>query len=276
MYILYRLRRRGQQQEQQCRRCRSISSGGGAGGEQRRRRQQLDRKTSQENDEMTTLPESQRHHYEYKPLRNGGSGSEENMLSRDWRQALRTPHVYRVGNSTLRVQSHFVVFIMFLVLVVFFYYGYPLLKSMLCSQPMQDNLPPCQYYFYNKTYPLTAPIRQFTGVSYTIAIVSDLDTESKSPDQPNTWRSFLKRGRLTWMPMRNLISVKWDEEMTTLTSSLGMKGRGMELSELVTFDGRLLTFDDRTGMVYFFDGDKVYPWVILMDGNGKSSKGLLF
>lgn len=49
----------------------------------------------------------------------------------------------------------------------------------------------------------------------------------------------------------------------------------MELSELVTFDSRLLSFDDRTGMIYFIEGDQVYPWVILMDGNGKSHKGRL-
>ncbi|KAG6798050.1 soluble calcium-activated nucleotidase 1 [Apis mellifera caucasica] len=58
-----------------------------------------------------------------------------------------------------------------------------------------------------------------------------------------------------------------------LTSSLTMKGRGMELSELVIFDGHLLSFDDRTGVIYFIEGEEVYPWVILMDGNGKSSKG---
>ncbi|XP_051155171.1 soluble calcium-activated nucleotidase 1 isoform X3 [Leptopilina boulardi] len=47
----------------------------------------------------------------------------------------------------------------------------------------------------------------------------------------------------------------------------------MEFSELVTFDGRLLTFDDRTGIVYSIDKDQIYPWVILMDGNGKNVKG---
>ena len=31
----------------------------------------------------------------------------------------------------------------------------------------------------------------------------------------------------------------------------------MELSELVVFDGKLLTFDDRTGVVYQVEGDKV-------------------
>ncbi|XP_017887430.1 soluble calcium-activated nucleotidase 1 isoform X4 [Ceratina calcarata] len=58
-----------------------------------------------------------------------------------------------------------------------------------------------------------------------------------------------------------------------LTSSLTMKGRGMELSELVTFDGHLLSFDDRTGVVYIIEGEEAYPWVILMDGNGKNTKG---
>lgn len=198
------------------------------------------------------------------------------MLSRDWRQALRTPHIYRVGNSTFRVQSHFAVFLLFLFFIVFFYYGYPIFQSLVCSPQqshLRSDLPPCRYYFYNKTYPLTPAVQQFTGVSYAIAIVSDLDTNSKSPTEKDTWQSFLKKGHLTWMPSRNLISVKWEDGYNTLTSTLGMKGRGMELSELITFDGKLLTFDDRSGMIYFFEGDKTYPWVILMDGNGITSKG---
>ena len=50
-------------------------------------------------------------------------------------------------------------------------------------------------------------------------------------------------------------------------------GRGMELSELVTFNGRLLTFDDRTGIVFEINGDNVAPWVIITDGETISSKG---
>jgi len=48
---------------------------------------------------------------------------------------------------------------------------------------------------------------------------------------------------------------------------------GMELSELVTFDGKLLTVDDRTGIVYEIVEDQVVPWVILADGNGRMNKG---
>lgn len=54
---------------------------------------------------------------------------------------------------------------------------------------------------------------------------------------------------------------------------LFVSGRGMELSELVTFNGRLLTFDDRTGIVFEISNDMVSPWVILTDGDGPSTKG---
>lgn len=49
----------------------------------------------------------------------------------------------------------------------------------------------------------------------------------------------------------------------------------MELSELVTFNGRLLTVDDRTGFVYEIvaEGKQLLPWVVLMDGDGRSPKG---
>lgn len=48
----------------------------------------------------------------------------------------------------------------------------------------------------------------------------------------------------------------------------------MELSELVTFNGRLYTFDDRTGIVFEMSNDTaVSPWVILTDGETISGKG---
>jgi soluble calcium-activated nucleotidase 1 len=49
----------------------------------------------------------------------------------------------------------------------------------------------------------------------------------------------------------------------------------MELSELVTFNGRLLTFDDRTGIVFEINAEdsSLSPWVILTDGETISPKG---
>lgn len=43
----------------------------------------------------------------------------------------------------------------------------------------------------------------------------------------------------------------------------------MELSELVVFDGKLLTFDDRTGIVFEIINEKIIPWLLLMDGDGR-------
>ena len=50
-------------------------------------------------------------------------------------------------------------------------------------------------------------------------------------------------------------------------------GRAMELSELVAFNGHLLSVDDRTGVVYKLRGESVVPWLILADGDGEVAKG---
>ncbi|PFH34080.1 apyrase [Besnoitia besnoiti] len=54
-------------------------------------------------------------------------------------------------------------------------------------------------------------------------------------------------------------------------------GRGLELSELVAFNGELLTFDDRTGIVYSFrpsERSLIAKW-LLVEGDGRSSaKGM--
>ena len=192
---------------------------------------------------------------------------------RDWRQALRAPHVYRVANSTFRIQSQYLALIFLLLTVPLFLLGFPLLRGVVRSSPSNPFLTQCRYYKYNKTYPLSTPFKTLKGITYRIAIVSDLDHNSKSLDKKNIWHSIMKTGSLFWDPNTNFITILWDDRNQMLTSSLTMKGRGMELSELVTFDGRLLSFDDRTGVIYFIEGEEAYPWVILMDGNGKNTKG---
>ncbi|XP_043279964.1 apyrase [Venturia canescens] len=198
-------------------------------------------------------------------------------MLRDWRQALHTPHVYRVGNSSLRLQHQFFGVILLVVTVPFLFYCYPWIHGSVCSSHRTVSHLEFNDYLnrvYNSTYPLTPPVKMSSiSISYKIGIISDLDKESKDATKKNTWFSILKYGHLFWMPRNNLISVSWDNEETKLSSTLSMGGRGMELSELVTFDGALLTFDDRTGIVHQIDGDRVNPWVILMDGNGQNSKG---
>ncbi|KAM8771662.1 soluble calcium-activated nucleotidase 1b isoform 1-T1 [Acanthopagrus schlegelii] len=125
---------------------------------------------------------------------------------------------------------------------------------------------------YNDTYPLSPPERTKQGIRYRIGVIADLDTASRS-SKDQTWFSYMKRGYLTVSNSGDRLEVEWDAEKVTLESHLAEKGRGMELSELVVFNGHLYSVDDRTGVVYRIEGTQAVPWVILPDGDGSVSKG---
>uniref|UniRef100_A0A8C0Q4P2 Galectin-3-binding protein n=2 Tax=Canis lupus familiaris TaxID=9615 RepID=A0A8C0Q4P2_CANLF len=125
---------------------------------------------------------------------------------------------------------------------------------------------------YNDTYPLSAPQRTPGGTRYRIAVIADLDTESRAQEE-NTWFSYLKKGYLTLSDSGDKVAVEWDKGHGVLESHLAEKGRGMELSELIVFNGRLYSVDDRTGVIYQIEGTKAVPWVILSDGDGTVGKG---
>lgn len=106
-----------------------------------------------------------------------------------------------------------------------------------------------------------------------MAVIADMDTDSRVGAK-DEWKSFLKYGILSYNTRKESIAISWDDhDVQELISHYGHKGRGMELSELVIFNGKLLTFDDRTGIVYEVSNKRVIPWVILTDGDGKSIKG---
>ncbi|KAM7393829.1 hypothetical protein PAMP_020669 [Pampus punctatissimus] len=118
---------------------------------------------------------------------------------------------------------------------------------------------------YNDTYPLSPPVKTKRGISYRIGVIADLDTASRS-SKDQTWFSYMKKGYLTVSESADRLQVEWDAETVTLESHLAEKGRGMELSELVVFNGHLYSVDDRTGVVYRIEGSQAVPWVILPDG----------
>ncbi|KAG7250057.1 hypothetical protein CRUP_029773, partial [Coryphaenoides rupestris] len=124
---------------------------------------------------------------------------------------------------------------------------------------------------YNDTYPLSPPQRTRRGVRYRIGVIADLDTASRSSKE-QTWFSYMRKGHLTVSESADRLEVEWDDEKVTLESHLAEKGRGMELSELVVFNGHLYSVDDRTGVVYRIEGNQAVPWVILADGDGLVSK----
>ncbi|TMW45893.1 hypothetical protein DOY81_009033 [Sarcophaga bullata] len=221
------------------------------------------------------------------------------MYSRDWRSALRTPPTYRIGNRTVRFNYHIAMLIGGVcTLFIIFYYirgststsdaawlknyasstsghrgGGGGSNSIVSSRTLIDD----EFSSYNSTYPLTLPVVGRPGmITYRIAMVADLDTNSKFDENGATvWRSYLKKGHLSYISSKDEINITWDAgEPIALESSFSLKGRGMELSELVTFNGKILSFDDRTGLVYdITNNDKPIPWLILLDGNGHNAKG---
>ncbi|KAM4530718.1 soluble calcium-activated nucleotidase 1 isoform 2-T4 [Odontesthes bonariensis] len=125
---------------------------------------------------------------------------------------------------------------------------------------------------YNDTYPLSSPERTPQGTRYRIGVIADLDTNSLS-DKKLTWFSYMRQGYLLVSQSGDKVAVEWDADRVVLESHLSEKGRGMELSDLVVFNGKLYSVDDRTGVVYHIDGNKAVPWVILADGDGSVAKG---
>lgn len=198
----------------------------------------------------------------------------------DWMVAIRRPVPYRVGNAKLHLKPRLVAYVAIfasalLILLVMFL---PSPGSLALKCPDYDLRQPQQQGTafsspYNFTYPLTKPVLTAKGWKYRIAMITDLDTNSQSKFQKNTWVSFMKFGNLTISDDWSSVEIETGPNMLTLTSSLSQGGRGMELSELVTFDGKLYTVDDRTGVIYLIRNEQVIPWVILTDGNGISNKG---
>lgn len=200
-------------------------------------------------------------------------------MLKELRQSLSSSHAYRISNSTIRFQTHFILIVLlvgiiFLITLYNIGHSAPKLVSYGFSQPTDKYL----FREIKFKYPLTPPTSiNNVGMKYRIGMISDLDKASKSKNEKNTWISYYKKGYLTWYFHNNTIDINWDiEEPSTLKSSLSMGGRGMELSELVTFNNKIYTFDDRTGIVYSVgEDDSILPWIILMDGNGNNFKGII-
>lgn len=133
----------------------------------------------------------------------------------------------------------------------------------------------CGFIKYNSSV-LASPVSQGDAYELSLFLITDLDHDSKVADKKETWHSLSLRATLNIDSDFSKASLKLGETKK-LTSNIAAGGRAMELSDLATFDGRLITCDDRTGLLYEVDtqASKVYPWVFLPDGPGvKASKGL--
>ncbi|KAJ8871506.1 hypothetical protein PR048_027828 [Dryococelus australis] len=215
------------------------------------------------------------------------------MSLRDWRLAVRTPTTFRVGSSTFRIQTQFVTAVtivgLILLCIIYIYATPHRYKS--SYQHIEEHEPHSSKKIsklgitqtsqvsashrvsYNATYPLTPPVTTKIGVKYKIALVSDMDQLSKSKTEDFAWISYFLKGYIVWNRISNSVTALIDKTPVILKSNLGESGRGMELSELVVFNGKLYAFDDRTGIIFEIDDEKVIPWVMLTDGSGRMGKG---
>jgi soluble calcium-activated nucleotidase 1 len=170
------------------------------------------------------------------------------MNLKDWKQAVRTPPAYRVGNSTLRIQTQFVAIITlvgFLTLIVIYrstdrekvqkVVGYGIhdldkVKIDYAKSGGRSNDLTVYDSNYNSTYPLTRPVKVHDALQFRIALVTDLDHSSSSKLESNTWVSYMMKGYLMWTPASYGVSITWDKPtMTTLKTTYGHSGRGILL-----------------------------------------------
>lgn len=205
-------------------------------------------------------------------------------IMQEWRKAIKKPIAYSIvpGNysGANRNQTNFVTFVIVLggCLLLVLYYLIPSSSSL---QSLNDEhghvhggpglfASSCSPLFvYNNTYPLSSvePLNDGT-LKYRIAAVADLDKKSRLELNKNQWSSYLMYGHLLVDPVSYKVQLTWDSGEEELHSEYSSGGRGMELSELVAFNGKLYTCDDRTGIVYEIRDNQVLPWAILSNGNG--------
>lgn len=107
------------------------------------------------------------------------------------------------------------------------------------------------------------------------AIVADLDTNSLvSPTFPLLFKSYSLGGRLFWDPANGTYVVHWAAQPAEILGKYNEAGRGLELSELIFFDKKLLAFDDRTGIIFeYLQNGNFIPKTIVTETKF-SSKGM--
>lgn len=154
---------------------------------------------------------------------------------RDWRNALRSQPTYKIGNRTFtfRLPNHVVlVMAALLVLIIFFYLIHPRTKyGGEASSPQPVLISGSNQQRYNSAYPLTAPVLHGGQPTYRIAIIADMDTNSKSHTAGNTWLSYLKLGHLSYNRNSGNVEVSWDGvEPVQLASHFALKGEHFYIS----------------------------------------------
>ncbi|KAK6753935.1 hypothetical protein RB195_013119 [Necator americanus] len=105
-------------------------------------------------------------------------------------------------------------------------------------------------------------------------IVTDNDEDATAPK--SQWRAITRKGVLKLSKDNSTAHVEWDSKSSDqeLMSGFSYKGRGMELSDLTEYRGRILAPDDKTGIIFEIKKNQALPWVILNSGPGNTTSGM--
>lgn len=153
-------------------------------------------------------------------------------LQSRWRQTSANSFIRR--KSKFRFGFVYLVAAILLILIVYvslpsaskgFSSSYVDPTPMICSNPIS----------YNYTYPLTRPIinTHNHNTIYRIAIIADLDTNSKKNKAQSSYSSYIKKGYLTVGPSQSTFDFKWDAEYSTeINSGYALKGSNFKLQSL--------------------------------------------
>lgn len=108
--------------------------------------------------------------------------------------------------------------------------------------------------------------------TYPFEIIADYDEQAKSEDKNNTYVSSIWIGSVKVIN-ENLLDITFAEQSFDIMTRYAHNGRGGELSELIFFNGKMYTFEDKTGIIFDVSNNQLIPWVILGDGFGNETNG---
>eukprot|EP00386_Alphamonas_edax_P002060 GDKI01006195.1.p1 GENE.GDKI01006195.1~~GDKI01006195.1.p1 ORF type:complete len:422 (+),score=119.61 GDKI01006195.1:171-1268(+) len=106
-----------------------------------------------------------------------------------------------------------------------------------------------------------------------IQLIADLDQRSRVDEKGKNFRSWAKQGEL-YKTDNGRYQIDWEEDQEVVGQH-NEAGRGMELSELIHYNNELLSFDDRTGIVFSLQNGVVpIPKHVIPEGDGNTIKGM--
>jgi len=182
------------------------------------------------------------------------------------REAIPTNALGVFQNFLIRFKRHiiafFVIAILFIIVVVKLSSGI----SEGVKKDTSDWYSQQQFYWkYNKK----------TIQSYDISFISDDDKKSRRNPDKLVFTSTLLHGRLkpfvdgaSNTPKKYYLEL--NEGLTRdVSTTFNEKGRGAELSDLCNYGNKLLAFDDRTGIIFWYNSaiNKLIPYIVLIEGN---------